>query len=360
MKVVFFIQDFSRGHGSERVTALISSYLAEHGYEISIVSVCGENASFYKINNKIQLYTLINKPDVDNKKEFVRVIREYEKLLKKIRPQLVIDVFAAMSIYTNIVKKKLRIKNITWEHYNFYNNLGTYRFSRWMAIHKSDMIVTLTDTDKQVYKKYYPKLNIRYVYNPSPFEDVPLNLNVKKEIVVAVGRLTAIKGYAHLIDIWSMVESKAPLWTLKIVGEGEDRKLLEDKIQRLGLHHIELPGETKNIRKIYEEASILVSTSDMEGLPMNMIEAQSFGIPIVSYDFYTGPKDIITDGMDGYIVSEKKQYKKDLMMSKRLLALINNESKRNEMMKKARESSVRFSIKKIGEEWIEIIEELLK
>ena len=93
MKIGFLIQNFSRGHGSERVTALVSSYLAEHNHEVSIISVCGNNTSFYDINDRIQLYTLIHKTEVDNKKELFHVIREYKNLLKKISPQIVNDDF---------------------------------------------------------------------------------------------------------------------------------------------------------------------------------------------------------------------------------------------------------------------------
>lgn len=360
MKIVFLIQNFSRGHGSERVTALVSSYLAEHNHEVSIISVCGNNTSFYDINDRIQLYTLIHKTEVDNKKELFRVIREYKNLLKKIRPQIVIDVFAAMSVYTNAVKKGLGIRNITWEHYNFYNNLGTYKISRWLAIHKSDLLVTLTKTDLLTYKQHYPNLNIRFVHNPTPFEGELLNIDKKAQLVIAVGRLTAIKGYTHLIDIWSIVEPQAPNWKLLIVGEGEERGLLEEKIKRLNLHNIELPGQTKNIREIYEKASILVATSDMEGLPMNMIEAQSFGIPIVSYDFYTGPRDIVSDGSDGYIVSGRSQYEKDKLMAGKIIDLIKNEKVRKSMTVKAKKRSERFTLGVIGEEWVKIIEGLLR
>lgn len=358
MKIVFFIQDFSRGHGSERVTALISSYLAEYGYEVAIISVCGTNKSFYEISKKVQLYTLMDKAEVDNKKELIHVIREYKKALLNIRPQIVIDVFAAMSVYTNAVKKKLGIHNITWEHYNFYNNLGTYKVSRWLAIHKSDLLITLTNTDLQTYKKHYPQLNIKFIYNPSPFENEILDMKKKERIVIAVGRLTAIKGYSHLIDVWSIVEPQAPDWKLMIVGEGEERQKLEEKIKRFKLRNIVLPGQTKCIQDIYKKASILVATSDMEGLPMNMIEAQSFGIPIVSYDFYTGPRDIINNGIDGYIVNSGNQSEKDILMAKKILELINNDELRDGMMIRAMESSKRFKMQRIGREWISIIEGL--
>ena len=362
MKITFLIQNFSRGHGSERVTALVASYLASHGHTVQIVSVCGDNSSFYQIDEKIKLHTLTNLPDIDNKKSFVKVLRRYDRYLNVYRPEIVIDVFAAMSIYSIILRKKYGYKNITWEHYNYFNNMGIYNYSRKFAIWKSNYIVTLTKTDMETYLKNNPGLKgrITYIYNPTPFENEEINIKTKEKIILAVGRLVKLKGYDHLLDIWAMVEPKCNDWKLLIVGEGEERVNLESQIKQFCMNNVYLMGQIKEVNKYYEKASILVSTSDTEGLPMNMIEAQSFGVPIISYDYYTGPKDIISDGIDGIIIDANTQEEKNRKMSEAIIDLINNEDKRTSMMGKAKQSSERFYMDKIGEKWISVIESVQK
>lgn len=362
MKIVFLIQDFSRGHGSERGTALIASYLAEQGNCIQIVSICGNNTSFYPLNKDIKLVTLINRPEVDNKKAYFRVLKKYNAYLSEFQPDVVVDVFAAMSIYTLALRKKYGYKNITWEHYNYFNNMGFYKYWRKAAVRYSDRIVVLTQTDMDTYIQNNPTIEnrIEYIYNPTPFNSITTGQSEKRKIVLAVGRLVKLKGYDHLIDIWKIVEPKCEEWSLIVVGEGEEREALEKKIAQYGLNRIRLVGETTDIAKYYRMSSILVSTSDVEGLPMNMIEAQSFGIPIVSYDYYTGPKEIITNGIDGYVIRKGSQEGKDQEMSDVILQIIQDAELRETMSKNAKENSKRFSMDTIGGKWTDLLAKLNK
>lgn len=357
--IAFFIQNFSRGAGSERVTALIANELAIRGYDVSIISVCGNNTSYYDIDEKVALYTLVNKENVDNKKSFFQVIGRLKKHLQKHKVDLVIDVFAAMSVYTNLVKKKYGIKNITWEHYNYLNNMGAYWINRKIAIKLSDYLITLTETDMNYYLKDNRKLEgkIDYIFNPSPFQNVIVDeKNNFANNVLAVGRLVKLKGFHHLLDIWKIVEEKNGECDLKIVGDGEEYENLENKISSLGLKHVTLVGATREIDRYYREATILVSTSDYEGLPMTMIEGQSFGLPIVSFDYETGPKEIIHQNEDGYIVFGEDQLTKNRIMADYILGLFENKEKLQEMSLRALNSSMRFSTEAIMNKWVSTIE----
>lgn len=360
-KVAFFIQNFSRGAGSERVTAIVANELAKRGYEITIISVCGDNTSFYPLNKNISLFTLIKKQSVDNKRSFFDVKRKYEDFLATQDIALVIDVFASMSVYTNLVKRKYGIKNITWEHYNYLNNMGFYWINRKIAIKFSDFIITLTETDKNYYLANNPGLRekVDFIFNPSPFQDVFFD-EARSNVVLAVGRLVHLKGFHHLLDVWKLVESVNDVWWLKIVGSGEEYENLLRKTKKLALQRVEFSGSTSNISKFYKEASILVSTSDKEGLPMNMIEAQSFGIPIVSFDYETGPKEIISHEKDGFIVFENNQTLKNIKMANYILTLINDSELRHKMSINSFVGGKRFLINPIVDKWEATIQRLLK
>lgn len=359
-KIAFFIQNMSRGAGSERVTALIANGLAECGYEVSIISVCGENTCFYPLNKSIFLHTLIKKDNVDNKRYFFKVKKALEGFLSDHKVDLIIDVFAAMSVYSNLVKKQYGIKNITWEHYNYLNNTGMYWVNRRIAIKRSDYIITLTETDKNYYLSNNPKLSgkIDYIYNPSPYQNVTFE-EQHENTVAAIGRLIPLKGFHHLLDVWRIVEDNNDSWLLKIVGAGQEEINLKRKAEELKLKRVVFTGATNKVEQIYKEASILVSTSDKEGLPMTMIEAQSFGLPIVSFDYETGPKEIITNNMDGYIVFEKDLNKRNEQMAAYILKLMQDDSLRKKMSSNSYSASRRFATEPIVKKWDDLIKNIM-
>lgn len=360
--IVFVIQNFSRGAGSERVTAIVADQLAKYGFDVSIISICGNNTSFYKLDSRVKLYTLISAETVNNKLLYFKVKKNYRQYLKKNKTDIVIDVFASMSMYTNVLKAEFGIKNITWEHYNYLNNSGVYKYCRKAAAIRSDFIVVLTETDKEKYINDYKNIiqKIKSIYNPSPYQNVVMDYEKREKIVLTVGRLVKLKGFHHLIDIWNIVSKKHNDWKLVIVGEGEQKENLINKIQNYKLKNIEMPGATQNIEQYYLKASICVSTSDMEGLPMMMIEAQSFGLPIVSFDYETGPKEIISEGKDGFIIKGKSQEEKNNNMAEALDKLMNDKLMRETFSVHAKKMSTRFEISSITNTWLKVIEQVLK
>lgn len=359
MNIVFFIQNMSRAGGSERVCSIIANYLDQQGYNITILSICGKAPSFFQLNNGIRQKTLIYADVIDNKKQFIQVLRLLNKYYKDNETDLVIDVFPALSIYTLLLKRKYRFNNISWEHFNYLNNSGMNRIGRQAALRFSDLIVTLTNTDKELYIKNNPNTENKLIsiFNPTPYPDLKTQ-DRKDHSVVAIGRLERQKGFHHLLSIWSEVEKKDGDSHLYIIGEGEEREELEKQIKQKGLKRVVLTGRQTNVDYYYRKASVVVSTSEQEGLPMVMIEAQSFGVPIVSFDYMTGPRDIITDGKDGYVINGRSQEEKNKKMATAILELLSDDRKQQEMGKEAKRSSERFQIDNIGNEWKQIIEEI--
>ncbi len=356
-KIVFLIQNFSRPAGSERVTSLLANSLCDSGYDISIISICGDNTSFYSINPNIKLYTLINLSEVDNKRYFFKVLFCLKKLFKSIRPNLVINVFSSLAIYTLLLKKKFKYKTISWEHFNFKAKVGLNTIGRKMAARKSDYIVTLTNSDKNYYLSAFPKMRskIEYIYNPSPYETKPIDFTKKENSIIAVGRLTYQKGYDYLVEVWKIVEKYID-WNLYIYGQGEEKDNLLKQISMYNLKNIHILNPTNQIDKVYEKASLFLSTSRFEGLPMTMIEAQCFGIPIISFDYDTGPKDIIINNHNGIIISGEDNINK---MANAIIDLVSDKEKLILYSENALQDSQRFDKNIIMEKWYEILGELL-
>ena len=355
--IVFFIQNISRSAGSERATAVIANELVKHGYNITILSICGDNICFYTLDKRIQLVTLVNRDDIDNKKSFFKVYRRLNKFYKNYKADLVVDVFASLSIYTILMKKKFHFKNITWEHFNFRANIGLNKFGRKIAAKKSDGIVTLTDKDKNYYLQAFPKKHAKIytIENPSPYFPTRINFDDRENIILSIGRLTHQKGFDVMIDLWADISKNFPCWQLFIVGSGEEESALKKRIEKRNLINIKIVGATNEIEVLYKKAKLYLSTSRFEGLPMTMIEAQAFGLPIISYDYDTGPSDIITNGKNGFLIPNKNS----TLFKESLCYILNNESTLKEMSENALQNSRKYLPSNIIHKWLDVIKDLV-
>ena len=157
--------------------------------------------------------------------------------------------------------------------------------------------------------------------------------------------------FDKLLNIWKKIEEKDSEWELYIIGSGEDREKLLNQKESLNLKRVIFVENTKNIKEYYEKASIYLMTSRFEGLPMTLIEAQSFGLPIISYDIKTGPKDIVNNGEDGYLIVDDNR---DEFIN-RFLELSQNRKKIQEFSQRAYENSKRFKLDNIIKKWKEIL-----
>ncbi len=121
--------------------------------------------------------------------------------------------------------------------------------------------------------------------------------------LLAVGRLSKEKGFGGLIKIFSKLAFKYQDWILRIVGEGPDRGVLESMISQLGLvGRVELPGRSTHIEHEFFMAEAFVLTSEFEGFPNVLLEAMAIGLPCVTVDCPSGPREISDQGRAALLV----------------------------------------------------------
>ena len=124
-----------------------------------------------------------------------------------------------------------------------------------------------------------------------------------RKVLLAVGRLEVEKGFDWLIDAFSALATKYPEWDLVILGEGSLRATLEKQVQTSGLaRRVFLPGRVGNVGDWYERANLYVMSSRFEGFGNTLGEAMAYGLPAVSFDCETGPRNIIRHETDGLLV----------------------------------------------------------
>ena len=374
MRILYNIAGTYNSGGMERVLANKANWLVAHGHEVIIVTTDQRGGSpYFPLDARIKCYDLAINYEENNGKSFLNKLIHYPfkqwkhkarltALLKELRPDIVISMFCNDASFIPSIKDGS--KKILEIHFSRFKRLqygrkGLWRLADWWryktdakVVSRFDKFVVLTHEDKE----YWGNLrNMCVIPNARTFEvNQPATLETKK--VVAVGRFNHQKGFERLIDAWAMVVREMPDWTLHIVGDGELRTELQQQIDYLNLSaHVILGRAEKDMISVYKDASILAMSSYYEGLPMVLLEAQAVGLPIVSFDCKCGPKDVIEDGIDGFLVKEGNIEE----LAQKLLVLMQNANLRNQMGSAAYAHSERYSEERVMKQWTELFEEVV-
>lgn len=230
----------------------------------------------------------------------------------------------------------------------------TNRIKRYFhnkALSKADWIVALTHGDAGQWIQINP--NVSIIPNIVTINDSGIYSNCEAKRVIFVGRMDSQKGYQYLDSIWRIVEKRHPDWRLDIYGEGADLKENLELIPQG--KHVYPHAQTLDILEKYKESSILILTSVYEPFGLVMPEAMSCGIPVVAFDCPYGPSEIISDGIDGFLIDS---YDVEAFAN-RLCLLMENKALRKEMGQNAIISAQRFAKDKIIPQWISLFESLI-
>lgn len=232
--------------------------------------------------------------------------------------------------------------------------IGKYR--AWEMIQqtkKLDQLVVLTKEDEEKLKLTHQ--NVTQIYNFSPLvptEKAPLN----QKKIVAVGKLDPQKGFDLLIEACTFIKNWDG-WILEIYGQGPDEEQLRSQISSHHLEqHIFLKGITQKVAEVYNSASFYVLSSRFEGFPMVLLEAISFGLPIVSFDCVTGPNEVVHNDDCGILVDDGNTEK----LGEAIQRLIENQKEREEKSERAFQKSRIFSKDEIMKQWTDLFESLVK
>lgn len=373
MKIAYCISGTHNSGGMERVLSNKANYLASHGYEVTIITTDQRGKEpFFTLDRSIKCVDLDVNYESNNGKSFFNKLIHYPikqlkhkrrltEVLNQVKPDITISMFCNdVAFLPSIKDGSKKILEIHFSRFKRlqYNRKGLWRLAdRWRnhneqkQVKRFDKFVVLTREDMGYWEHC---ANIAYIPNAQTFLcDVPASLDNKT--VIAVGRYTYQKGFDMLLKAWSLICNKIDGWELHIIGEGELRDSLLQQVKSLSLENsVKLCPATTDIRRVYQEASVLVLSSRYEGFGMVLLEAQTFGVPTVSFNCKCGPSEIVSDGVTGYLVSANDVTE----LSKKLLVLMQNEKLRKQMGHNAFIDATRFSEKEIMQQWIDLFESL--
>ncbi len=358
-KICFLNGNMSRVGGTERVTSMIANELVkDSAYEIHVLSVTNPTmTSFFELHPFVYQATLLRKGDVDLKYDYFKIVKTLRQYLKTHQIDILIEVDVICNLYTIPATRWTKVKTISWEHFNYYSNNGSRLrdFSRKLTKYFSTHIVTLTEQDRRNYQEYLGiKDKITCIYNP--IEKIPeTTYRSESKQIISVGQLRHIKGFDILCEVAKEVLPKHPGWTWLIIGEGAERPMLEKKIKEYHLEgRLVLTGNQKEMSHYYQDSSFFVMTSRYEGLPMTLLEAKSYQLPIVSFDCQTGPAELILSSENGYLV-DMGDCK---MMEQKVTELIENPSLRVRFSSNTLKDIKRFEMDEVIRKWIKLFHQI--
>lgn len=384
MKLLYTIHSLYNPGGMERVLLNKIGWLKRNtDWEILVVTTDQKGRDlFFPLPEGVRMVDLgVNYSD-DNGKSFIGKVAGYfrrrrlhrkrlTELLMEERPDVVDCLYPGECSFVPDIRdgsrKVMELHQSKMFHYQ-YNRSGLLGLAdRYRArtderlVRRFDRFVVLTEEDARMWGEI-PGMRVI----PNAAKDIcdgmrpnagVASLDVRR--VIAVGRLDYQKGFDRLIDAWVLVRKDGRFadWRLDIFGQGEWKEMLQRKIRTLGVgDSARLNAPVKDIAAEYKASSMLVMSSHYEGFPMVMVEAMSAGLPVVTFDYKCGPKDIIDDGRNGLLVKEGDiRGLADAMMS-----LMASPATLRRMSAEAKKVTERFSEEKVMGMWVRLYEGLLK
>ena len=347
---LFVVFDIHYGGGGERVTANMVNHYLSKDCSVEILSFGKRVAKpVVGLNPDAKIHYLFTSSNIFIQK--IQAIIRLRKFLKDHRYSYVIGIGSYPSFVLGVLNHHGSIF-IGTEHSHFYNAGIVWNYMRRFAYPRLSAIVVLTQHDFPILKAINDKTYVipnAQAFMPSSYT------SCMNHRFLAVGRMDKYKQFGQMIDIFQEFVKQDDSWELVIIGGGELLENLQKQIKEFQLESkVIIKSYTNHIEQEYLNASVLLSTSQREGLPMVMIEAMSYGLPVIAYDCKTGPSDIILDRQNGYLI---RLDDKEGMLNC-MLDITSNEGLRYQMSQCAIESAKRFSPENVYHKWDALFGEL--
>ena len=368
MKLLFFIHSLHSG-GAERVTANLANYWAEKGWQITVVTLTSTAQDFYQLHPAVQRIALNVAGESDHafaaiSNNLCRVLA-LRRVLQKVQPDVALAMMSTANMLLALAAIGLK-GMITIGSERIYPPripLGrAWEFLRSYLYGHLQAMVALSSESAAWLAQHTRARHIPVIPNavtwPLPLQQPKLPVPERaagQYTLLAVGRLADQKGFDLLIPAFQHIAADFPSWHLRILGDGFDRAKLQAQITSLGMEsRISLPGRAGNVGQWYEAADMYVMSSRFEGFPNTLVEAMAHGLPAVSFDCDTGPRDIIRHEVDGLLVSAGDSQ----ALEQALRRLMADENLRKQFANRAIEVRERFSMERIAGKWESLFEEL--
>lgn len=311
MRIAFICNDITTRGGIERVTANLASLFVNKKQDVTVISLFQENESpSYSLDSGVKIIYL-------NHFSYTQLKNPLAKTISFVKNTLRIRGLHGNNNYNVIIAQATRaaihcrlagLQSVTIASEHFKYDLYTgWRLRLRNKIYKEFALVSvLTEND---YQKFM-RVGVKCIHIPNMCVNPPKSPKVqsnlwKTKTIVSLGRLHYQKGFDLLIQSIPNVVKIHPDWRFEIYGEGDEFNHLNSLIKKLNIpEYVILKGYCQDIGDVLSKASFYVLSSRYEGFPMCLLEAMSYGLPIVSFNCPEGPADLLKNNAGLLITPE--------------------------------------------------------
>lgn len=368
MRILTLISSL-RGGGAERAASTLSRLWSDCGHNVHVTTIATRETDFYKLDPRVtrsaldleSTSTTLPQALLNNVRRIVAIRRD----MRLFAPDIVVAFMPSANVQASVAVLGLNVKLIGCERTHPpqvpMDRVRTFARAWFYGLLDATAALTTETADWLRLKTRSRRVIVipNVVTMPLPETDPRVAPEIccaaGRAILLAVGRLSAEKGFAGLIEAFASIGKNHPTWDLVVAGEGPLREELERKIDQHGLRdRVFLPGRVGNIADWYRRASLFVLSSHVEGFPNALAEAMAHGVPAVSYDCDTGPRDIIRPGVDGILVPPGDTAK----LASALNTLLGDDELRSRFAERAPEVVKRFSEEVVAKMWNDLFDKV--
>lgn len=352
-KIVFFTaKNLSNVGGGERMLSFIANKLCNY-YEVIILTPFEMSDCYFKLDEKVTLLSLglkFQKGGIKRKLQYLFIIKKLRRWMKVNGYEYFITSSYMAFLLTSLICWRRDSRLYAWMHLSYYH--PTPKILKWIEeiSYKKFNIISINSMDIDIYRKYTSSVFL--IPNPKPFiSSNKASLNQKR--IISVGRLEKGKRFDLLIHLCANVFRNIPEWELHIYGQddGEKNALERQIIEREMEGRIELHSPTVDIKNEYLKSSVFITTTQIEAFSLVLLEASECGLPCMSFDIPSGPRDIVENNYNGYLIKEG-----DLIaFEKKLESLLLSDSLRRTMGANAIEKAKLFDEEYIIQQWKQML-----
>jgi len=307
MKKVLFTIGNLTGGGAERVVSVWANQLSRSGYDVSVL-IYGRSDNEYPVDEAVNICPL-----ADNNSQFLKLsyLERFKRMrasVKSIAPDITINFLPRMQIwmmFATFGMKLKRVETVRVSPWVICRNSKIERFLWKKCFTRADKVIVQTAEQSEFFGK---KVQKKCVVIPNPIseqckENPKTSYNEKNEKFIAVGRITSQKNYEMMFKAFAKQAKNNANLKLSVFGTGDMEDKLNSLIEELDMtENIKLMGRSDNIPQELLFCDAFLMSSDFEGMPNALAEAMATGLVCVSTDCKTGPKDLIDDGENGFLV----------------------------------------------------------
>ena len=362
MKILLLMHSLSAG-GAERAACTLANFWAASGRDVTIVTLTPVSADFYPLDRRVGRISLdlagVSRHALHGLWQNVKRVVALRRLLRRLRPDIGLAMMSTPNVLLALASLWLpTLQTIGSERcYPPHAALGRlWHVLRRALYGRLSAMVALTGECAHWIETHTSASRVVVIPNAiawplpdnPPRRSLPRLCQPQRKRLLAVGRLEPVKNFDALIRAFARLARAFPDWDLIILGEGPERARLASTIRCLGLvQRVVMPGVAGNVAYWYGEADLFALTSRSEGFPNALAEAMAHGVPAVSVDCNTGPRDIVRHGIDGLLVPPD-----DIAaLSDALARVMGDALLRGQLASRSAEARERFSVAKIGQMW---------